>query len=176
MTRGFVVEEDRFRKILSRHVTLPLGLGLLSAVFFVVLIGYLLSVLKEVTNSDETLRTANSALKMVVDLESGLRGFLITGDEGFLDHFEKSRPLLLADLQALSGRKLAETAQYERLERIGGLLDQWKVFADDAIALRRGGLDVTQIVASRRGKNIIDAIRVEFDGLKIGRASCRDRV
>lgn len=165
MTRGFVVEEDRFRKILSRHVTLPLGVGLLSAVFFVVLIGYLLSVLKEVTNSDETLRTANSALKMVVDLESGLRGFLITGDEGFLDHFEKSRPLLLADLQALSGRKLAETAQYERLERIGGLLDQWKVFADDAIALRRGGLDVTQIVASRRGKNIIDAIRVEFDGL-----------
>jgi len=165
MTRGFVVEEDRFRKILSRHVTLPLGVGLLSAVFFVVLIGYLLSVLKEVTNSDETLRTANSALKMVVDLESGMRGFLITGDEGFLDHFEKSRPLLLADLQALSSRNLAEAAQYERLERIGGLLEQWEVFADEAIVLRRDGGDVTGLVASRAGKRIVDAVRAEFDEL-----------
>ena len=40
------VDEQRFRKLLSRNVGLPLGVGLLSAVFFVSLITYLLSVIQ----------------------------------------------------------------------------------------------------------------------------------
>src|SRR5690606_3253415 len=114
-------DEDGFRKVLNRHVLLPLGLGLLGALVFVLLIGYLLSVLKAVTESDETLRTANHALKLVIDLETGMRGYLLTGDERFLDPMEAAQPQLIADLDLLSGMSLAGPHQLRSEEHTSEL-------------------------------------------------------
>ncbi len=38
MNRTSVIDEQRFRKLLGRNVGLPLGVGVLSAVFFILLI------------------------------------------------------------------------------------------------------------------------------------------
>ena len=46
MSSPSTVDEQRFRKLLSRNISLPLGVGVLSAVFFVSLITYLLSVIQ----------------------------------------------------------------------------------------------------------------------------------
>ena len=79
------VDEHSFRKLLSRNISLPLGMGALSAVFFIALITYLLSVIQWVGHTDRVLNNVNDAMKLSVDLETGMRGYLLSGDEHFLD-------------------------------------------------------------------------------------------
>ena len=80
MTPASSVDENSFRKLLSRNVALPLGVGVLSAVFFVCLITYLLSVIQWVEHTDRVINNLNETAKLTVDQETGMRGFLITGD------------------------------------------------------------------------------------------------
>ena len=69
------VDESSFRKLLSRNISLPLGVGVLSAVFFVALITYLLSVIQWVQHTDRVINNVNEAMTLSVDLETGMRGF-----------------------------------------------------------------------------------------------------
>lgn len=71
MTSSSSVDEQGFRKLLSRNVSLPLGMGVLSAVFFVSLITYLLSVIQWLEHTDRVINNANEALTLTVDLEIG---------------------------------------------------------------------------------------------------------
>lgn len=50
------VDERSFRKLLSRNVGLPLGVGVLSAVLFVVMISYLLSVIQWLQHTDRVIK------------------------------------------------------------------------------------------------------------------------
>lgn len=77
------VDEQSFRKLLSRNIGLPLGVGVLSVVFFVSLITYLMSTIQWVEHTDRVINNANEAVKLTVDLETGMRGYLLTGDEHF---------------------------------------------------------------------------------------------
>ncbi len=95
MTPASSVDEKSFRTLLSRNVALPLGVGVLSAVFFVCLITYLLSVIQWVEHTDRVINNLNESSKLTVDLETGMRGFLITGDEHFLDPYEVAKPRIM---------------------------------------------------------------------------------
>src|SRR4051812_6806902 len=76
-----VIDPRDFRRILNRNVMWPLVLGLLSAVFFIAIIYYLLSVNRWVEGADLTIRKANDVQKVCLDRETGLRGYVITGSE-----------------------------------------------------------------------------------------------
>ena len=81
MNRPSTVDEQRFRKLLGRNVTLPLGVGVITAVFFIGLISYLLSVIQWVEHTDRVINNTNRALKLSIDMETGMRGFLLSGDD-----------------------------------------------------------------------------------------------
>ena len=59
-------------------------MGLAGAVLFAFLIYYLLNTIAQVERSDQVLRKANVMQKLSIDQETGMRGFLIAGDESFL--------------------------------------------------------------------------------------------
>lgn len=82
-------------------MALPLGVGVLSAVFFVCLITYLLSVIQWVEHTDRVINNLNETSKLTVDQETGMRGFLITGDERFLDPYEVADREIMSDLRNL---------------------------------------------------------------------------
>ena len=115
------IDEKSFRRLLARNVGLPLAVGVLSAVLFVVLISYLLSVIKWVEHSDRVIGNANEAVRLTVDLETGMRGFLITGDEHFLDPYEVAKPQITAQLQNLQALVSDNPQQVERLKRLEAL-------------------------------------------------------
>ncbi len=83
MTAQAAIDQQGFRSILTRNIALPLAMGALSAVIFVTLIVYLLSVLSWVEHSEQVIGNANEVAKLNSDMESGMRGFLISGDEAF---------------------------------------------------------------------------------------------
>ena len=157
------IDERSFRKLLSRNVGLPLAVGVLSAVLFVLMISYLLSVLKWVEHSDRVISNTNEAVKLTVDLESGMRGFLITGDEHFLDPYAVAKPQIFAQIQSLQALVSDNPQQVDRLKRIEALQNEWATYAQQMVDLRRLNGDYRSAVQTGRGKNLTDQIRQQYD-------------
>ncbi|WP_421555764.1 response regulator [Pseudomonas kitaguniensis] len=162
MTRASSVDEHSFRKLLSRNVALPLSVGVLSAVFFVVLITYLLSVIQWVEHTDRVINNLNESSKLSVDLETGMRGFLITGDEHFLDPYEVAKPRIIAELRNLQELVADNTQQVDRLKRLEALQAEWNKYAQSMIDLQRESGDFRGAVKAGRGKRLTDEIRKEY--------------
>ncbi|MBC7435757.1 MAG: response regulator [Bdellovibrionales bacterium] len=152
-----------FRRILSRNIIIPLGVGLVSAVLFVCIILYLLSVLGWVEHTDRAISRATELQKLSVDQETSMRGFLISGDESFLGPYDTARPKMKVNAANLREFVSDNPPQVERLDRIMALQAQWDVYASDMITQRREGKDVNNIVRSGRGKRLTDEMRNEFD-------------
>jgi signal transduction histidine kinase/CheY-like chemotaxis protein/CHASE3 domain sensor protein len=163
MIHPSTVDEQRFRKLLGRNVTLPLGVGVLSAAFFIILISYLLSVIQWVEHTDRVINNANRALKLSIDMETGMRGFLLTGDERFLDPYEVARPGITAELKNLEGLVADNPPQVDRFKRISAMQQEWNAFSQEMITLRRQGGDYQGAIIARRGKRLTDEIREQYD-------------
>ena len=157
------IDERSFRKLLTRNVGLPLAVGVLSAVLFVVMISYLLSVIKWVEHSDRVISNTNDAVRLTVDLETGMRGFLITGDEHFLDPYAVAKPQVMAQLQGLQALVSDNPQQVDRLKRIEALQNEWATYAQTMVDMRRQAGDYREAVQSGRGKNLTDQIRQQYD-------------
>ena len=157
------VDPYGFRRILYRNIALPLIVGVISMVGFVALIAYLLSTLNWVEHSDRVIANSHSMAKLAVDQETGLRGFLITGNETFLEPYRLGKPRMQTQLDALTALVGDNPVQVERLRLLASLHGQWTAFADQTLALRREGGDWLSVVQSGRGKQEFDQLRREFD-------------
>jgi CheY-like chemotaxis protein/CHASE3 domain sensor protein len=165
MTSASSVDEQRFRKLLSRNISLPLGLGLISAVFFISLITYLLSTIQWVEHTDRVINNANEAVKLTVDLETGMRGFLLSGDEHFLDPYETAKPRIAVALNTLLELTADNPVQTDRLLRLQALQLEWTAYAQSMIDLQRSSGDYRSAVKAGRGKRLTDEIRKQFEAV-----------
>lgn len=163
MIHPSTVDEQRFRKLLGRNVALPLGVGVMSAAFFIILITYLLSVIQWVEHTDRVINNANRALKLSIDMETGMRGFLLTGDERFLDPYEVAKPSINAELKNLEALVADNPPQVDRFKRIAAMQADWNLFAQEMITLRRQGGDYQGAIQARRGKRLTDEIREQYE-------------
>lgn len=163
MSNESAMDEKGFRRILNRNVGLPLGLGLIGALFFAVLIGYLLNVIRWVEHTDQVLNRASEVYKLTLDLETGMRGFLLSGDDDYLAPYEQARGKFRPLTEQVIDMVGDNPAQVQRLERLLALQEQWDQFARDVIDRRRDGGNYLQEIARGRGKNLTDGMRRELD-------------
>ncbi|MBA2672177.1 CHASE3 domain-containing protein, partial [Ramlibacter sp.] len=152
-----------FRRILARNVTLPLALGLASALLFVSLIAYLLGAIGEVEHTDQVLSRSYALQQVDLEMESGLRGFLLAGDEGFLKTYEQSAAALKTNANRLKALVSDNPPQVERLERVEALQQQWAAFAAEQITLKRRDPAYSPAGRVNDGRRIKEAVREEFD-------------
>jgi signal transduction histidine kinase/DNA-binding response OmpR family regulator/CHASE3 domain sensor protein len=157
------VDPHGFKRILYRNIALPLIVGVISVVGFVALIAYLLSTMNRVEQSDLVIAGAQSVVKLAVDQETGMRGFLLTGQETYLEPYRLGMPRMQAELDGLMRMVADNPRQVERLRLLARLHARWADFANQAIALRRDGGDWLALVRSGRGKLEFDQLRREFD-------------
>ena len=157
------MDEQGFRRILNRNVSMPLGLGLISALFFAVVIGYLLNVIKWVEHSDQALNHAGEVYKLSLDMETGMRGFLLSGNPDFLQPYELARGRIVAQVEELRTLIADNPLQVQRTQRVLTLQTQWDEFAQQMIEARRNGEDPSGEVARGRGKSLTDGVRQELD-------------
>ncbi|MBC3491871.1 response regulator [Pseudomonas taiwanensis] len=165
MTQAASMDQKSFRKLLARNISLPLGVGLLGAVAFVTVINYLLSAMQWVEHTDRVIGNANETLKLSIDMETGMRGFLLTGEERFLDPYEVAKPRILGSLKSLRELVGDNAQQVDRIDRLIALQQAWNEFGSGMIALRRDQGNYQALIGSGRGKRITDEIRREFDDL-----------
>jgi signal transduction histidine kinase/DNA-binding response OmpR family regulator/CHASE3 domain sensor protein len=162
---GSSIDSDQFRRILSRNVAMPLGMGVLSALVFVGIIAYLINVLSWVEHSEHVIGRANEVNRLSADMEAGMRGYLLSGDDDFLAPYLSAKPRMDAELRNLARLVDTNPAQRERIERVRTAQDEWQKFAEEMIA-RRGKssdfVEVVQNIKAGRGKLLTDQVRREF--------------
>ncbi len=125
---------------------------------------------ERVAHSQEVMRMANLMQGQMVDMETGERGFLITGNKKFLRTYnkgEKKFATLMAQLKKLVSDN---PAQVKRLEEINKLEAQWhKTAGEPLIDARKKAKSeadmkkIKAIVEAETGKRIMDKIRDEFE-------------
>jgi signal transduction histidine kinase/CheY-like chemotaxis protein/CHASE3 domain sensor protein len=163
MTTESSVDQQRFRKLLSRNISLPLGVGAISAVFFVSLITYLLSTIQWVEHTDRVINNANEAVKLTVDLETGMRGYLLTSDDKFLEPYETAKPRIEVVLSTLLELTADNPVQTDRLHRLESLQQEWAGYAQSMIDLQRSNGDYRGAVKAGKGKRLTDEIRKQYE-------------
>jgi signal transduction histidine kinase/DNA-binding response OmpR family regulator/CHASE3 domain sensor protein len=156
------IDSTQFRRILSRNVAMPLGMGVLSALVFVGIIAYLISVLNWVEHSERVIGHANEVSRLSADMEAGMRGYLLSGDDEFMAPYLQAKPKIEAELNALSKMVEDNPPQLDRVRRIRASQREWELYAQEAIARRTRNVDVIELVKSGRGKILTDEVRRQF--------------
>ncbi|RIV19865.1 response regulator [Fibrisoma montanum] len=148
-----------------------LYLGFSVAVLLVILVGVLAlqtfrtqSVEAErVRHTYQVLNQAENIQKLLVDMETGRRGFRPTNDKQFLEPYNtgllKIEPAIIA-LKELTSDNAAQQRRIEQAEqRIEGLLQYWKSLGEDASGYTPATISAIMLQEKKR----MDQIRVEFD-------------
>jgi methyl-accepting chemotaxis protein len=116
---------------------------------------------ESVARSTDILLSAERLLLAAVDSETGVRGFLITGEERFLEPWNTGRASFDAEAATLR-RAVADNAeQLTRVERMVAVEQEWRSqVADTHIAARRSGtVDPAVIERAGTGKALKDQVR-----------------
>jgi len=157
----------KFRtKILTEHIlNLSVVFCVIGFAFF-----YIQSLIRSnkwVNHTHQIIGKINQTECLLVDLETGQRGFLITGDNNFLEPYYNAKTQYHDNLAELKKSVADNDIQIKLVQKIDQLTDQW--INDVAIPLIKKRRDVlrgkiaieelNKIVATRMGKSIIDEIR-----------------
>lgn len=157
------LDDAAFRRILARNITLPLAAGVVSAGVFVVLLVYLVTTMNWVEHSERVIGNASEISKEMVGVETGLRGYMLAGEESFLQPYVLSKPKVASSLAGLLKLVEDDHAQVDRLRTIEAQHQQWDQYAQEMIRLRAANGDVSGPVKTGRGKNQFDEIRRQLD-------------
>jgi len=154
-------------------IVLSVTLGTLSFFTLIILEEDFKSLIEHDLN---VLQNAQKLQKLVVDSESGQRGFIITGDEDFLQPYYVGI-FEFGDLLEIEKELVSDDpSQVQRLEGISEKFKGWiEKSAKPEIELARnihqstGSVgspdinDVASLLQTGTGKNILDEIRIEFE-------------
>ncbi|MDM8532267.1 CHASE3 domain-containing protein [Anaerolineales bacterium HSG25] len=162
------------QKIILGYITL----AVLQAIMIIVLLMNLYSLTNSFTflveHNQPVLLNAAQLEKLVIDMETGERGFLITGNEEFLEPYNnglnKFDNLLELEKMLVSDNP----SQVGALEELGRLHDKWqRVAGQPEIAKRREANKATvsaehlqEVVREEAGKTIMDKIRGLLDSME----------
>ncbi len=107
-------------------------------------------------------------MSSVKDAETGNRGYLITGDDAYLDPYNSALAELPQELDTFSSLTSDNPSQHARLVELQAVLQQRLALLKQGIALRRegNGTDVQSIVISGTGKAEMDHMRRIADDME----------
>jgi hypothetical protein len=116
-------------------------------------------------DSEEVLATANELERLVLDLDTGVRGFVLTGEEQVLEPWDNARRNLPARITALERQSAAHPDQKQAARQLAPAADAYveRYAAPLLQAARRGDPAARSVAATLDGKRRVDAMRVQFD-------------
>ncbi|MDX2470911.1 MAG: CHASE3 domain-containing protein [SAR324 cluster bacterium] len=140
----------------------PFALVLFTSVFMVVSIVSIISKNENVLHVDEVLHQVVKIEKMVVDMETATRGFLLTGKEYYLEPYNLALNKLDNQLAHLKNLVSGDKIQLARVIEIEKKIKEWdRMVAIPEITSRRlvqsGGIDaeyLQALITKKTGKSI----------------------
>jgi signal transduction histidine kinase len=171
----FSASEDH----VSAFANLPISHKLMAAFAAVVVVIFLSSAIiydrllviewgkEERIHTAEVLATLQNARDAMIDQETGVRGYLLTSDEKFLEPYHRGRNAYAAAIEKLKGLTFANPAQRSQLDELKELVKNWRLgIADPEIALMakpETRENARALEGSMAGKTGMDLIRAKVN-------------
>ncbi len=144
-------------RTLRRAVLLPvIGAVIIGAVFLVI-IQRLLSESERLRHSEEVIATAEQIREVAVDMETGVRGYLLTDDRRFLAPYERASAAFPALLRRLDTLVIDNPEQRPRVSIIRQHIGDWQRFA------MRNMRSADPVQGLITGKALMDRVRSDLD-------------
>jgi CheY-like chemotaxis protein/signal transduction histidine kinase/CHASE3 domain sensor protein len=130
-----------------------------------------------VNHTQEVLNALDQTLINELNAETGKRGFVITGDEGFLDPFNRAMAKISPSIDKVKELTKDNPAQQKNVARIEELTDTLIRFLRSCIQVRRteGFEPARKKVATGEGTRILDDLRVAIDNAREIESSLLDK-
>ena len=133
----------------------------------------LLNTQQWVSHTQKVIAAASEIEKLVVDLETGERGFLITGKEAFLEPYHEARKKLSVKISDTKILVKDNPQQVQKINQIETQIENWlsqaaKVEINIRKQVADGTVDAEQLqrlLREGKGKNILDGIRKNLNTL-----------
>jgi PAS domain S-box-containing protein len=165
------MEYSKFKSLLRQMIVVPM---VIMAAFAGLLLWETYDLNKSllwVDHSGQILDRSGHLLKLMIDMESGTRGYIATGDESFLQNYLEGVKRLDPEYEALYGLVADNLPQQQRLEEIHAGYVEWERYASGIISLRRAGKADSTLYENQQGKHRMDALRdqiSEFQNVEAG--------
>jgi signal transduction histidine kinase len=158
---------------LTRRIAVASGLLALivAAAFAVVLLAFadLRRFQHRTIQAQEVLTTSNELERLLLDLETGQRGYILTGEGRFLQPWTAARKRFPSRARALLELVAADAAELRLARRIAQ--DETSYIRDYSVPLvnaaRRGESSARSVSEVAEGKGRVDAMRADFDRLLV---------
>jgi Signal transduction histidine kinase len=157
------VDQSHFRRMMARNIAMPLAAGFINIVFFVALVYALLSGVRMVNQTEAVIRQADTIISLAMDMQSSIRGYLITGDPDFLQVYETAKPTFATELQSLQEAVGDNQVQVERLKRVEAAHQDWLTYTEQVMAMYAAGEDYAALVRTRGKTDFSDFRRELFE-------------
>ncbi|AZU64547.1 CHASE3 domain-containing protein [Neobacillus mesonae] len=108
---------------------------------------------------------ANQIQKNVLDMETGMRGFVLTGDEEYLEPYNQANRSWLDNYNKLHSLLAQNGNQQRNLEEIKPLIIDWVAkYGEAAIQYKKTGNteELNQQFKNYKGKKVTDQLRTQF--------------
>jgi len=115
------------------------------------------------THTYEVLNALGDTLSLLKDAETGQRGYLLTGQEVYLEPYNASLGLIEKDLRLLRELTKNNPQQQRRLDALQPLVASRLALIADTIEVRRerGEQAAVAMMIAKHGKKLMDGIRAE---------------
>jgi PAS domain S-box-containing protein len=153
------MDPKTFKVVLTRAFWVPAAVAAALALVLIAQVQFLLDRSQWVDHTDEVISLAERVYRERVDEETGLRAFLLTRDERFLQPLENARHDAFQTRSEL-GRLIADNpAQQQKDAAAVAIYNEWAAWADDVISRAKAGKNVDAPEVQLRGKELMDGYR-----------------
>ena len=151
--------------MLTQAVVVPAALSALVAMALVGEVRELVSLSRWVQHTDQVIDSAHNLERVLIDRESGFRGFMNVPREEFLAPYSRSSRRVEECWDSLLRLVADSPAQQARLEALQPLWREWEAFVARALDLRRRGDEAEARTVEGTGYG-----RERMEGLRAGLA------
>ncbi|MGA2889191.1 MAG: CHASE3 domain-containing protein [Terracidiphilus sp.] len=153
------MEYSKFKLLLLRVIVVPVAVTAALAGLLLWETFDLNKSMQWVDRTDQVLDQSGNLFMLLVDMESGTRGYIATGDESFLRPYLEGSKRSNSKFEALNLLLVGNPTQQERLKDIHAGYAEWEKYANRIIALRLAGNADPTLYESQQGKSKMDALR-----------------
>ncbi len=154
-----------FRDALRRAVLWPVTALVVALALLLALLVYLFHTARLADHSNAVLAQISRVEKLVVDMETGVRGYGITGDDAFLEPFQQAGATLSRDLETLEKLVRDDSRQLAQAQALRKSHAVWSEFATNVRQRVQARLPA-DVAAHLRGKELMDSVRSRISAIQ----------
>jgi PAS domain S-box-containing protein len=159
---AILTPSSNFKRLLATSIILPLALlGLLA----LMMTGQILRLRETsywVDHTDSVIEKANNLLTHLVDMETGLRGYMVGGDTKFLEPYNVASGMIGPEMNDLEKEVSDNPPQLQQARAIRSHVEDWKKAISTTVGVMKGGGDFRARFNLGLGKQKMDILREDF--------------